>query len=192
MISNLGVYLMFFILIVLSFAILYFVLFGQDQNGNFYFFSIFFSQFDQATSGANFDVAHLSGEEGSMWFGIQAVLILFTVLTIIVLFNLVIAVVTSAYEDGVAQSSSWWAFTQLTMIHDDDFKDTSTSPIKYLQDAFKDIFMTKLFGRKTIEPAELRKKKDEEYDRIWHIKKRKTIITESDLIRMNTKEISES
>ncbi len=34
----------------------------------------------------------------------------------------------SAYEEGVEQSSSWWAFTQLTMIHEDDFKDSTTSP----------------------------------------------------------------
>ena len=57
------------------------------------------------------------------------------------------------------------------------------STIHYKTSFFNNILQTN---------AKLRKEKDEEYDRIWHIQNRKSIITESDLIRMNTKEISES
>eukprot|EP00943_MAST-04B_sp_MAST-4B-sp1_P006402 g6402.t1 len=116
MISELGVYLMFFFLIVISFAILYFVLFGQ------------------------------------------------------------------AYEDGVAQSSSWWAFTQLTMIHEDDFKDMRTSP-KYMA---KKCLKAKCCGKASGKISDMRKAIDKQYDEIWTDKEHRKNITSSDLLRMNT------
>ena len=135
MISKLGVYLLFFLLFVVGFSkYCHFVFFGQDQNSSFtLYWESYFSQFDQATSGANFDMVQLTGEENVMWHFLQIICMLFTILTVIVLMNLVIAVVTSAYEEGVEQSSSWWAFTQLTMIHEDDFKDSTTSPKQRLK-----------------------------------------------------------
>ena len=144
--------------------------------------SIFINQFDQSTSGANFDIVHLSGEENSMWLLMQTILIMFTIITIIVLFNLVIAVVTSAYEDGVAQSSSWWAFTQLTMIHEDDFKDIRTSP-KYMA---KEFLKAKCYGKASAKVSRMQKAIDKKYNEIWTDKEHRKSITSSDLLRMNT------
>ena len=107
---------------------------------------------------------------------------MFTIITIIVLFNLVIAVVTSAYEDGVAQSSSWWAFTQLTMIHEDDFKDMRTSP-KYMA---KKCLKAKCCGKASGKISDMRKAIDKQYDEIWTDKEHRKNITSSDLLRMNT------
>ncbi len=154
-----------------------------DQNGSFSLISIFINQFDQSTSGANFDIVNLSGEENSMWLFIQLILIVFTIITIIVLFNLVIAVVTSAYEDGVAQSSSWWAFTQLTMIHDEAFKDIKNSPM-YSAKAF--LAAKCCGGVSKRDNDKTRKEIVAQYDKIWKEKDYCKSINSSNLLRMNT------
>ena len=96
---------------------------------------------------------------------------LFTILTVIVLMNLVIAVVTSAYEEGVEQSSSWWAFTQLTMIHEDDFKDSTTSPKQRLKSFL--LSLVKCHGKEEPKEDEMQKL-DKIYENLLTAGKRNT------------------
>jgi hypothetical protein len=139
MIQHIIAFIFYFLILVLGQTFIFFVALGQGQNGNYGFLGVFFGQFDQSTSGINSDISHLSGngDENVIWLLLQIVTLIFTVITIIVLFNLIIAVVTTAYEDGLEELPNWWAYQQFKMINHHYCKNFDNSPFYHLRNMLK-------------------------------------------------------
>ncbi len=120
MMSKIMIYIVFLVVFVGAFAAMYWISIGTDLSGANGFVNILISQFAQSLGGQDYEaVDDMVTSEFKFLFILF--LVLFSVFTVITVINLVIAVVTTAYEEGVEESSSYWAYIQLSNIHEDDF-----------------------------------------------------------------------
>eukprot|EP00942_MAST-04A_sp_MAST-4A-sp1_P005999 g5999.t1 len=137
-------------ILVLGQTFVFFIALGQGQNGNYGFLGVFFGQFEQSTSGINSDISHLSGngDENVIWLILQIITLIFTVITIIVLFNLIIAAVTTAYEEGSEELPNWWAYQQFKMINYNYCKNMDNSPFYHVENMLKKCKLHELYYKK--------------------------------------------
>eukprot|EP00943_MAST-04B_sp_MAST-4B-sp1_P008958 g8958.t1 len=129
MMSKVVIYIVFLVAFVVAFAAMYWISIGTDLSGANGFINILVSQFAQSLGGQDYDaVDDMVTSEFKFLFILF--LVLFSVFTVITVINLVIAVVTTAYEEGVEESASYWAYVQLSNIHEDDFIEPNRSIIR--------------------------------------------------------------
>ena len=131
MMSKITIYIVFLFLFITGFALMYWISVMTDLGGEKGLIWIILSQFAQSIGGQDYSaVDDMVTYEWKLCF--YVFFILFSVFTVITVMNLVIAVVSAAYEEGVEASASWWAYRQLSNIHEEDFINKDSNPFRWL------------------------------------------------------------